>query len=263
MEKIRKYGKPPYRILLVHGGPGAAGDMEFVAKKLQYRHSVLEPFQTRKSINQLIQELNRQISEHAKQPLTLIGHSWGAWLVYLFASNYPGIVSKLILISAGAFEERYNSELISKRFDRLDEDLREEVYDISHQLQNESSFDTAPLKRFGKIMQIADSYELETYEESQVSFDVEIYNSIWKEADKMRKNGKLLEAASKIKCPVVAIHGIQDPHPIEGVEIPLGKILPNFKMISLDRCGHYPWFEKYAKKEFFKILEKEIEESYQ
>jgi hypothetical protein len=31
---FRAYGKAPYEIVIVHGGPGAPGEMELVAKKL-------------------------------------------------------------------------------------------------------------------------------------------------------------------------------------------------------------------------------------
>ena len=45
----------------------------------------------------------------------------------------------------------------------------------------------------------------------------------------MRKSGDLLKEAEKIKCPVVAIHGDYDPHPANGVKIPLEKRIVDFQ----------------------------------
>ena len=42
----RAYGKAPYTVVLVHGGPGAAGEMTPVAKRLSNNRGILEPFQT-------------------------------------------------------------------------------------------------------------------------------------------------------------------------------------------------------------------------
>jgi len=59
-------------------------------------------------------------------------------------------------------------------------------------------------------------------------------------------------------CPVVAIHGDFDPHPAEGVKIPLGVSLKDFKFVLLPKCGHHPWLEKYAKDRFYSVLNEEI-----
>jgi len=50
----------------------------------------------------------------------------------------------------------------------------------------------------------------------------------------LRDTNELLKCADKIECPVVAIHGDYDSHPIEGVEKPLSGKLSNFKMIKIE-----------------------------
>jgi pimeloyl-ACP methyl ester carboxylesterase len=90
------------------------------------------------------------------------------------------------------------------------------------------------------------------------SVDAGTYQSVWAEAAAMRKSGELLAIASKIKCPVVAIHGDYDPHPLEGVKIPLAGNLKDFRVVLLNNCGHSPWKENYAKAEFFEILKNEL-----
>ncbi|MHA2109498.1 MAG: alpha/beta fold hydrolase, partial [Candidatus Hodarchaeales archaeon] len=75
----------------------------------------------------------------------------------------------------------------------------------------------------------------------------------------LRRSGQLLEKIKSIACPVVAIHGDYDPHPSEGVEIPLSQNLLNFKFFLLKNCGHSPWLEKKASTEFYQTLITEIE----
>src|SRR5204862_304097 len=70
----------------------------------------------------------------------------------------------------------------------------------------------------------------------------------------LRRTGALLDAARRIACPVVAIHGDSDPHPAEGVERPLGAALADFRFILLERCGHTPWLERGARRRFFEAV---------
>lgn len=39
---IRLYGKEPYRIILVHGGPGALGSLKGFAKELNKRTDLIK-----------------------------------------------------------------------------------------------------------------------------------------------------------------------------------------------------------------------------
>ena len=75
-----------------------------------------------------------------------------------------------------------------------------------------------------------------------------------------RASGELLKTVSRIQCPVVAIHGTYDPHPAEGIREPLSRVLPDFRFILLEDCGHLPWIERQARDEFFRVLEQEISE---
>jgi len=43
MDTLRKYGKEPFSIAVIHGGPGAGGEMAPVARELSSHWGVLEP----------------------------------------------------------------------------------------------------------------------------------------------------------------------------------------------------------------------------
>jgi pimeloyl-ACP methyl ester carboxylesterase len=259
LQNLRKYGKPPYLVVLVHGGPGAAGTMQAVAKNISVHHCVIEALQTRYSIDSLLVELRGVISLHGHPPVTLIGHSWGAWLSILFASKYPDQVKKLILVASAPLEEKYASKIMKTRLERLDE----KDAGVLSMLMNQINISPANKKdpiflEIADLMRKTDAYQPEFASYRNVNFEYKIYESIWTEAERMRSGGELLLHASRVSCPVLAIHGDYDPHPYKGVKLPLEKAINDFRFHLLEDCGHEPWNEISAKNAFYDLLEKEI-----
>ncbi len=249
---LRKYGTPPFNIAVIHGGPGAAGEMAPVAKTLSHKYGVLEPIQTQTSLTGQIEELKKTISNNCSSPINLIGHSWGAWLGFMLTAKYPTLVKKLILVGSGPFEEKYAKNLLEKRLKRLIPKDSQEVRSLL------SNIDDSSFARLGALIDKADSYDPITHEDEIISYSAEIFQKVWKDAATLRSNGKLLDMSQEIQCPVTAIHGDYDPHPLEGVSKPLESRLSDFKFIKLNHCGHTPWIERLAKEEFYSILEREL-----
>jgi pimeloyl-ACP methyl ester carboxylesterase len=218
---------------------------------------ILEPLLAHPSIMGQMTGLYEMIIEHCRPPVKIAGHSWGAWLAYLFAAHHPAITEKLLLIGAGSFDPKYNTDLRRIRSERLSEKENHQVILLSA-LVNQGKASDSDFRKFGELMSKADSYDCDALENNGLKYYPEVYNAVWKEAEKIRKKGELLALGEKISCPVVAIHGMEDPHPAEGVEKLLRKVLQNFRFIALEKCGHYPWREKYAKARFYEILEKEL-----
>lgn len=257
--KSRKYGCKPFQVVLVHGGPGAAGEMEPVAYEISGYCNVIEPFQTELTIKGQIEELyNHFITENLQQ-VVLIGFSWGAWLSYMFTSFYPQLVKKLILISSGPFEKHYAENIMEIRFNRFSE-KEKSIYDKSlKSLKTLISINKNKyFEKIGDVISRIDAYNPIKVDLTKIDYQYKIYRSVWKEADELRESGKLLNLAKSIRCKVKAIHGDYDAHPAKGVEEPLNRILSNFEFVLLKNCGHKPWIEKEAKDEFYEILKNEI-----
>lgn len=261
IENPRKYGMAPFDIVVVHGGPGAPGEMAPVARELSVTRRVLEPLQTANSLEGQVDELGLIIEKNVDSPVIFIGWSWGAWLSLCVAARSPWLVSKLILVGSGPFEEKYASTILKTRLERLEDEERKEVLSIIGELNDSSEDDKdKKLSRLGSLISKADSYLPVPHDDEVVQISHDIHQRVWNEADGLRKSGKLMEIASSVKCPVVAIHGDYDPHPPEGVREPLSRVLKNFKFILLENCGHQPWNEKKARKSFFDILRTEIDQ---
>lgn len=256
---LRKYGTSPFSVAVVHGGPGATGDMAPVARKLASRRGVLEPLQTANTIDGQVEELLSVLQGEADPPITLIGHSWGALLSFMTAAQSPKLVHKVILVGSAVYEERYAAGIGETRLGRLSDAERREVEHLTRMLRDPSTTDkNAVFARLGRQFAKADGFNpvMADLHTSEPRYD--IYQRVWSEATTLRKSGELLTLGTKIDCPVLAIHGDYDPHPIEGIVGPLSRVLKDFRIISLERCGHTPWIEQEAMNEFFEILEREI-----
>lgn len=265
MEDLRIYGKPPYSVVVVHGGPGARGEMAPVARELSKRRGVLEPLQTATSVHGQVGELKAVLERAGDLPAVLIGFSWGAWLCFIFAAEYPEMVRKLILVGSGPVEERRAAGIAETRLGRLTDEERAEVESIARILESSDDVGAeemrAALARMGALFAKADACDPLPSSTGSEVIDVrsDVFQAVWKEAAELRRTRKLLDQGKRIECPVVAIHGDRDPHPADGVSGPLSALLKSFRFILLEKCGHAPWTERWAKEKFYDILDEELE----
>jgi pimeloyl-ACP methyl ester carboxylesterase len=262
VQNPRLYGKAPFAVAVIHGGPGAGGEMAPVARELALDCSILEPIQTATTLEGQIEELKTVVENHGAVPVTLIGYSWGAWLSYMVAARYPLLVKKLLLVGSGPFEEKYVSALHDTRADRLNDEKKIEFETIINALGNPATDDRdILLARLSTLTFRADTYApIPDRADGADLIDLrgDIFQNVWEAAAKLRKSGELLEFGKDIQCPVIAIHGDYDPHPADGVEKPLTTVLKDFRFVRLARCGHTPWIEQYAREHFYRVVKEEL-----
>ena len=259
MKNLRKYGKSPFNVAVIHGGPGAPGEMAPVARGLSFDLGVLEPFQTEASLEGQVNELYYILEKNGDLPVTLIGWSWGAILGFILAARYFLVVKKLLLVGGAVFEQKYAERIMETRLSRLNEDEKIEVLKLMKALNNPTVEDKNNLMlRLEKLFFKSDSYDPLPYNSEVLEYQYHIFHSVWEDAEKLRASGELLKLAKQIQCPVVAIHGDYDPHPYQGVFEPLSRVIKDFRFIMLEKCGHYPWFERMARDRFYDILKKEL-----
>ena len=261
MEKFRKYGTPPFNIVVVHGGPGAPGEAAPVARELANMQGVLEPFQWADTCEGQVEELKQILLENAEVPVTLIGHSWGAMLSFMLSARHPALVRKLILVSSAVFEDKYAEEIEPTRLTRLNEKERIEAFSLLEEMGDPHNRNkNSSLERLVKLLWTkVDSYDLLPFKDEVLEYQYDVNIGVMDGARKLRSSGELLNLGKKIKCPVVAIHGDYDPHPAAGVKEPLSRVVKDFEFILLEKCGHFPWLERQAREQFYKRLKVEIQ----
>jgi pimeloyl-ACP methyl ester carboxylesterase len=253
---VRKYGKTPFTVAVIHGGPGAPGYMAPVARRLAQKYGVLEPLQSANSVQGQIAELKTQIGSCTNQPVTLIGSSWGAVLSLLFTARHQETVNRLILIGCGTFSKEDSAKVESIRNQRLKtgdkkklQKLLEEIDTLPEKNQNKLMAD------FAGIFETTDNYKPITGLQKTTGYRWSIFRDVWSDFVKLRdKQGYIEKELSKITVPVTLIQGDYDPHPANEVYSFLKKYIPQTELYKLERCGHYPWREKYARDKFYQIL---------
>jgi len=257
--KLRVYGKKPYSLAVVHGGPGAAGEMKPLAEALSPEMGILEPFQNAKTVDGQIEELSTILDQEGTPPLVLIGFSWGAWLCLMTTAFHPDLVKKLILVGGGPLDERYALKIHETRMCRLGPAERAEAESLLKTM-NETGAKRRndAFVRIGFLLNKADAFDPIKFETGSIEYRFDVFQGVWNEAEKLRRNGILLHLARHIKCPVTAFHGDYDPHPAEGIEKPLKSALKDFHFYLLRNCGHKPWIERQAMDEFYTLLRNEL-----
>jgi pimeloyl-ACP methyl ester carboxylesterase len=168
VENHRTYGSAPYTVAVVHGGPGAAGEMAPVARELARDRGIVEPLQTATSLEGQVEELRVTLESYTAPPVVLMGFSWGAWLSYIVTARFPALVRKLLLIASGPFDERYVAQLHETRLQRLNAQAQAEWHALSTALRDPVAADQdALLARQGVLASMTDTC---TYNGHSLSF---------------------------------------------------------------------------------------------
>jgi pimeloyl-ACP methyl ester carboxylesterase len=257
---LRKYGKSPYRVAVLHGGPGAAGYMAPLARELSDSAGILEPLQTRDSLEGQIDELRDQLIQHSDPPVVLIGSSWGAVLALFQAARNRELVSKLILVGSAVFDKKSSASIEGRRQARLSDARRRQFEDVEKKLEEAGESEKGRLMdEWGGILFEADVYDAVTNDLEVLETRYDIFTNVWPDFVVLRdRPGFLKSEFSRIDLPTMVIHGEYDPHPIEGIRPFLKECIPDIRFEILPRCGHYPWIEKHARDKFFAIVRDEI-----
>lgn len=234
---IKKHGNQ--KIIVLHGGPGAIGAAHSLAKYLRG----IEVLNYGQTIEKQIEEIDEAI-ENIDQTV-IVGHSWGAWLAYIYASLRP--VKKVILLGSGAFDDKYLNTMMIDRMAKLT-DQEEEKAKIYFENLSEGVCPKM-LDDFNYIMSKMDSYNLIRSEKLD-SFDLQGHHKLMKEINALRRSFELLNYGHKIKGQVVVMHGLSDSHPLQGITEPFDRINLDYKLYTYEKCGHSPWLEVYAKDQF-------------
>jgi pimeloyl-ACP methyl ester carboxylesterase len=258
---VRKYGKPPFDVAVLHGGPGAPGYMAPVARELSHHRGILEPIQSRSTLESQIVELKEQLAQYADPPVTLIGSSWGAVLALFVAAREPSLAKKLVLIGSAVFDAKSSASIEGRRLQRLDKGKRRRYEEIVAQMQSSSGDKIDDLfNEWGEIIFEADVFDPITRDLEILQVQAGLFKRVWSEFVSVRDTpGRLERDFSGITIPVVVIHGEYDPHPIEGIRPYLESWLHDVDFHVLAECGHYPWIERKARTEFFDLLRKTIQ----
>ena len=110
MLRCRRHGERGPLVVVIHGGPGAAGYMAPVARELSNEFRVIEPLQRGSrdgplTVARHVEDLRDVLLHEARgERPALVGSSWGAMLALAFAAGHPGLAGARVLIGWGTLD---------------------------------------------------------------------------------------------------------------------------------------------------------------
>lgn len=254
----RKYGSSGPLVIVLHGGPAAAGEAAPIARGLASSFRALEPFQRGSGEEPLtvarhIADLDLLITSNAGGEKTAIaGESWGAMLALAYAAAHPAQAGPLALIGCGTFDRKARAQLEENLAARMDSALRARLARLEHEI---SDPEERQLRRYELTKELYDfdACEPETDLEAS-SFDLRAHRETWEDMLRLQDRGVYPSAFVAIRSPVIMIHGAYDPHPGRLIRDGLREFIPQLEYVELERCGHSPWRERAARERFFAEL---------
>lgn len=254
-QTVRRHGSAGPLVLCLHGGPGAPGEVAPVAQRLGMIFRVLEPYERRSGTTPLslavhTADLAQLVREDVAPTAAVIGFSSGAITALAFAATYADLTHAVVLVGAATLTPQARAEF--KR--RLDERLKPAAAARLAELQQMP--ESAELLE-AKAALIRGAYFVDPVSQPEHAWvDAPGHRETWQDMLRFQQSGEHPRAFGAIRCPVIMIHGAEDPHPGAMIRDSLRAVIPQLEYVELPACGHYPWLERAAQEEFFRVLER-------
>ena len=88
----------------------------------------------------------------------------------------------------------------------------------------------------------------------QEPVDAKSNRETWDDMLRLQASGAIPASLSRVRCPVLMLHGDIDPHPGPAIRDSLVPHVAGLVYRELARCGHEPWRERAARAPFFDAL---------
>lgn len=253
---VRRYGSPPRRLVVIHGGPGAPGMVGDLARELSADGTgVLEPLQAASSVDGQVHELAETLRAEGDGSYLAVGSSWGAMLAVLTAQRHADLFARLVLVGSAPFAPTGGTTTAATRRARMSDALRAELVELEASIAGpDPQRATSAFARSADLLLGVDHLDPIVDHLDVITHQLEVFEAVWGEVARRRAAGTLLDASLPLACPVLVLHGDHDPHPLAGVVEPLRAITDDLTVRVLERCGHLPWLERGARERFLALL---------
>jgi pimeloyl-ACP methyl ester carboxylesterase len=256
--QVRTYGASGPVLIVLHGGPAAAGEAAPLARGLADSFRALEPWQRGSdgeplTVARHVDDLHEIVTSRCcGTPPAIVGESWGAMLALAYAAGHPESAGPLVLIGCGTFDPASRARMQAILDDRMEGGLRQHI----DALEDEFLDPAARLIQRYRLTESLYSYDSTPSEEDPEvpPFDMAAHTETWNNMLRLQAAGVYPAAFAAIRSPVIMLHGAYDPHPGQMIRASLAPYIPQLEYREWQRCGHSPWRERAVREEFFAVL---------
>ena len=246
---------PP--VVLCHGGPGIYDYLEPVAAMIEdlttvHRYDQRGCGRSEQrgpcDIATFLGDLDALRAHWGYDAWTVIGHSWGATLALLYATQYPERTSRLVYISGTGIDPAWHDDYRRAREAKLPPAARERL----RRLEEDRTVATgAELDRINAeradILEVTEYYdatsfnELPRYDRFPVNYDLNA--SLNAEMRGLEESGALPDQMARIAAPTLVLDGEGDPR-LRWARAQVAELIPDARHLTIARAGHDPWVEQ-------------------
>lgn len=179
------------------------------------------------------------------EKVTLIGHSWGAFLAMNYAIQYPDSVNKLVLLSSMPASKEEFDQFITVIMGRL-----APIHKELEEIESTESYKAGDPDTVEKQMKtVFTPYFFNPNDVKYVNFRLtreaflngsQVFKLLCEEV--FFKPYDLYPQLANVKAPTLVLHGDYDPIPAEFAEH-VAKTIPNARFVKFVNCGHFPYAE--------------------
>ncbi|MGH7510548.1 MAG: alpha/beta fold hydrolase [Gemmatimonadales bacterium] len=255
----RRIGSGPPTVVL-HGGPGAHHDYLLPGfDALAHNRELIYYDQRGGGRSQVSRETpvgwREQVADLEElrriwglDRLTLAGYSWGGLLALLYATEFPGRVGRLALVSPAPAWHEARAEFERRFAERnLEPELQQERAALRQSGLRET--DSSAYARRLFELSVVPYFSNPTRARNLTPFRItgRTQQEVWTSLGEY----DLRPAIARLSIPAIVLHGEDDPIPLDAAATVARLLEAQFH--SLPGCGHVPYVEAFE--EFVRLLD--------
>jgi non-heme chloroperoxidase len=177
------------------------------------------------------EDLLRLIEE--KEPLSLVGHSYGAFVAAVFARDHPKLLEKVVLAEPPIFT------VLGKSEEQLSLGLKflKNTIEPAREFLREANYEQALRIFLEGITGIKDVYDILKPEFRQVMLD-NVGTALPEIEITPERDPFFCEDSQKIVAPTLLVKGERSPRILQEVVMELSKCIRNCKLVTIPRASH-------------------------
>jgi proline iminopeptidase len=193
-----------------------------------------------------VSDLALVVRELVGEPLSIVGYSWGGLLALLYSveafsrtADAGPPPARLVLIDPApatrSFRARFESSFAERQASASIQRMREEL--ASSGLRES---DPEAYRQRAFELSVAGYFADPRRAHDLTPFRVigRVQQQVWESLGDF----DLLQRVEQVECPVLILHGRQDPIPLEASEA-LARALSDARLVVLEHSGHVPYVE--------------------